>query len=204
MLDGVMRGLIDPPLNRAARLIVRTGVGANALTAAAVPLAIAAAVAIAAQRFVLALVLIALNRLLDGLDGAVARLRGPTDFGGYLDIVCDFIFYAAIPVGFAFAADRNLLPAVVLLAAFVGAGISFLAFAVIAAKRGMETRQQGLKSFYYAAGLAEGTETIAVFVLACLWPAAFPQIAYVYAAVCVLTVAGRIALARRAFTAPQT
>lgn len=199
MLDGLMRPLIDPPLDAAARLIVRTGVSANALTLAAVPLAIAAAAAIAAERYGLALALIVVNRLLDGLDGAVARRRGPTDLGGYLDIVCDFVFYAAVPVGFALAAERNLLPAVLLLASFIGAGVSFLAFAVIAARRGLETRAQGVKSFYYAAGLAEGTETIAVFVLACLWPAAFPQIAYAYAALCAATVLGRFALARRLF-----
>lgn len=199
MLDGLMRPIIDPPLNRLARLIVRTGVSANALTLAAVPFAIGAAAAIAVERYGLALLLIALNRVLDGVDGPLARIRGSTDFGGYLDIVCDFVFYAAIPVGFGLADPRNLQPALVLLASFIGAGTSFLAFAVFAAKRGMETRAQGAKSFYFAAGLAEGTETIAVFVLACLWPAAFPQIAYAYAAICAVTVAGRIVLARRTF-----
>ena|SRR5688572_5479579 len=200
MLDRVMRPLIDPPLERIARLIARTGIGANALTIAAVPLAIAAAGAIAAERYGMALLLIALNRLLDGVDGPLARIRGrSSDYGGYLDIVCDFVFYAAIPIGFGFADPRNLQPALVLLGSFIGAGTSFLAFAVIAAKRGLETQAQGRKSFYFAAGLAEGTETIAVFVLACLWPAAFPRIAYVYAAICVVTVIGRIALAKRTF-----
>ncbi|MGQ0835059.1 MAG: CDP-alcohol phosphatidyltransferase family protein [Gammaproteobacteria bacterium] len=201
MLDGLMRPIIDPPLNRLACLIARTGVSANALTLAAVPFAIGAAAAIAMHRYGVALALIALNRLLDGIDGPLARIRGRnSDFGGYLDIVCDFVFYAAIPAGFGLADPRNLLPALVLLASFVGAGTSFLAFAVFAAKRGMETRTQGAKSFYFAAGLAEGAETIAVFVLACLWPAAFPQIAYVYAGICAVTVVGRIVLARRVFS----
>ncbi len=200
MLDPVMRPLIDPPLNAIARAVARTGIPANAVTLAGVPLAIGAAAAIAMQRYGWALVLIALNRLLDGIDGPLARARGrSSDLGGYLDIVCDFVFYAAIPVGFGLADPRNLLPAMLLLAAFIGAGTSFLAFAVIAAKRGIETSAQGAKSFYFSAGLAEGTETIAVFALACLWPAAFPQIAYVYAGLCVLTVAGRLILARKVF-----
>ena len=200
MLDSVLRPLVDPPLNAAARLLARTGISPNAVTLAGVPLAIGAAASIAAQRYGLALALIAANRILDGLDGPLARLRGrASDLGGYLDIVCDFVFYAAIPVGFGLAAQRNLLPAMLLLAAFIAAGTSFLAFAVIAAKRGLETAAQGAKSFYFSAGLAEGTETIVVFVLACLWPAAFPQIAYVYAAACVLTLAGRIILAWRTF-----
>lgn len=199
MLDSVLRPLIDPPLNRAARIIARSGVSANALTTAGVVVAIGAAAAIATQRYGLALALIILNRLLDGLDGPVARIRGSTDFGGYLDIVCDFIFYAAIPLGFGFADPDNLLPALVLLASFIGAGTSFLAYAIIAAQRGIETRTQGAKSFYFAAGLAEGTETIIAFVLACLWPRSFALIAYGYALLCALTVLGRIAGARRHF-----
>ena len=201
MLDSVMRPFIDPPLNATARIIARTGVSADALTAAGVPLALGAAAAIATQHFGLALALIALNRFLDGIDGPLARVRGEgTDFGGYLDIVCDFVFYAAIPVGFGLADERNLLPAMLLLASFIGAGISFIAFAALAAKRGMYTRAQGTKSFYYAAGLAEGSETIVVFVLVCLWPGAFPWIAYVFAALCAVTVVARTALAWRSFT----
>jgi len=199
VLDSVLRPLIDPPLNRAARVIARSGISANVLTSAGVVVAIGAAAAIANQRYGLALALIILNRLLDGLDGPLARIHGSTDFGGYLDIVCDFIFYSAIPLGFGFADPDNLLPALVLLASFLGAGTSFLAYAIIAAKRGMETRAQGAKSFYFAAGLAEGTETIIAFVLACLWPHSFPLIAYGYAALCALTVLGRIASARRHF-----
>lgn len=196
MLDSVLRPLIDPPLNRAARVIARSGISANALTTAGAVVAIGAAAAIAAERYGLALALIILNRLLDGLDGPLARIRGSTDFGGYLDIVCDFLFYAAIPLGFGFADPHNLQPALVLLASFLGAGTSFLAYAIIAAKRGIETRAQGAKSFYFAAGLAEGTETFIAFVLACLWPRSFAQIAYGYAVLCALTVLGRIASAR--------
>ncbi len=199
MLDSVLRPLIDPPLNRAARVIARSGISANSLTIAGAAVAIGAAAAIAAERYGLALALIILNRLLDGLDGPLARIRGSTDFGGYLDIVCDFLFYAAIPLAFGLADSHNLLPALVLLASFLGAGTSFLAYAIIAAKRGIETRAQGAKSFYFAAGLAEGTETIIAFVLACLWPRWFAQIAYGYAALCALTVLGRIATARRHF-----
>jgi len=199
MLDSVLRPLIDPPLNRAARLIARSGVSANALTIAGAAVGIGAAAAIASQRYGLGLALVVLNRLLDGLDGPLARLRGSTDFGGYLDIVCDFIFYAAIPLGFGLAEPANRLPALVLLASFLGAGTSFLAYAIIAAKRGMETRAQGDKSFFFAGGLAEGTETIVAFVLACLWPGHFAVIAYTYAAICALTVLGRIASARRRF-----
>lgn len=199
MFDTRLRPLIDPPLERAARLIARTGVSANALTVAGALVGLGAGAAVATQYYGLALALVIVNRLLDGIDGPLARIRGSTDFGGYLDIVCDFIFYAAIPVGFGLADERNLQPALVLLGSFVAAGTSFLAYAVIAAKRGIETRAQGQKTFFYEAGFAEGAETIATFVLACLMPQWFVAIAYAYAALCALTVLGRLASAYRRF-----
>jgi phosphatidylglycerophosphate synthase len=143
-------------------------------------------------------VLVALCRVLDGVDGALARRTRPTDFGGYLDAVCDFVFYAALPLGFAFADPaRNALPAAVLLASFLGTAASFLAFAAIAARRGLTTAAQGPKAFYYLAGLAEGTETIAAFVAMCAWPQAFPAIAFGFAALCAVTIVGRVVVAWR-------
>ena len=125
--------------------------------------------------------------LLDGLDGAVARATKLTDFGGYLDIVADYVFYVAVPLGFACAAEANRLPAAALLASFALTGTSFLAFAAIAAKRGLETTAHGRKSIFYNTGLAEGGETILAFVLMCLWPAHFGLIALVFTAMCLVT-----------------
>jgi phosphatidylglycerophosphate synthase len=199
MLDARLRPLIDPPLNRAGRVLAGLGVTANGLTFAGLALGLAGAAAIAFGHLGWGLALILANRLLDGLDGAVARARGPSDLGGYFDILADFAFYVAVPVGFGVLAPTNTLPALVLTASFVLTGISFLAFAVIAAKRGASTEAHGKKSFFYSTGLAEGTETIAVFVAMCLWPAWFPEIAWAYAALCTLTVFQRSALAMAAF-----
>ncbi|MEC9462913.1 MAG: CDP-alcohol phosphatidyltransferase family protein, partial [Pseudomonadota bacterium] len=135
-----------------------------------------------------ALLLILANRVLDGLDGAVARIQGPTDRGAYLDIALDMVFYALIPLGFAVAApDVNALPAAVLVVSVVGTGSSFLAFSAVAAKLGRKAPEFPTKGIYYAGGLAEGFETIAVFVAMCLLPASFPVIAYGFAALCALT-----------------
>ena len=199
MLDARLRPLIDPPLNRMGRMLAGLGVTANALTFTGLALGLAGAGAIAFGQIGLGLALIIANRLLDGLDGAVARARGPSDFGGYCDIVADFAFYVAVPVGFGVFAPANQLPALVLVASFVLTGVSFLAFAVIAAKRGATTEVHGRKSFFYSTGLAEGTETIAVFIAMCLWPAAFPVIAYAYAGLCALTVIQRSAMAAAMF-----
>ncbi|MCZ8018156.1 CDP-alcohol phosphatidyltransferase family protein [Novosphingobium sp.] len=199
MLDARLRPLIDPPLNALGRVLARAGISANAVTLAGLIPALGAAWALAEREFLLALALILANRLLDGLDGAVARVRGLTDFGGFLDILLDFVFYVAVPLGFALSAPDNVLPALVLVASFTLTGTSFLAFATLAAKRGLETAAHGRKSFFYNTGLAEGTETILVFCAMCLWPQHFAPLAYGYAALCLLTVGQRALIARAMF-----
>lgn len=199
MFDARLRPLIDPPLNSLGRRLAGWGVTANLVTLAGVVLGVGAGIAIAQGYFTLGLVLVLANRLLDGLDGAVARATRLTDFGGYLDIVGDFAFYIAVPVGFAIAAPVNAVPAAVLLASFTLTGISFLAYATLAAKRGEETTAHGRKSFFYNTGLAEGAETIAVFVAMCLWPQHFAVFAWGYTALCGLTVVQRTLAARAHF-----
>lgn len=199
MLDARLRPLIDPPLNAAGRWLAAHGARANAITLSGIVLGLAAAWAIAETHYLAGLALVLANRLFDGLDGAVARRRGLTDFGGYLDIVGDFVFYTAVPIGFGLAAPANLLPALVLVASFALTGTSFLAFATLAAKRGIETTAHGRKSFFYNTGLAEGTETILVFVAMCLLPQHFGPIAWFYAAACFVTVAQRSLAAHSAF-----
>lgn len=188
MFDSRIRPLIDPPLNRMGGVLARAGITANQLTIASGVIGVLAGVVIADGFYLWGLLLIAISRLLDGLDGAVARATRVTDFGGFLDIVADFFFYVAVPVGFGFANPANASYALVLVASFAVTGVSFLAYATAAAKRGLETAAHGKKSFFYSTGIAEGTETITVFVLMCLAPEWFPAIASIYAAACVLTV----------------
>jgi phosphatidylglycerophosphate synthase len=196
MLDARLRRLIDPPLDRLAAALHGSGLGANAVTVLGLGAGLLAVAALATQAFVAALVLILINRLLDGLDGALARRQGPSDLGGFLDITFDFIFYAAVPLGFALADPAaNGLAAAFLIFSFVGTGSSFLAFAVMAAKRGLSTELRGRKSIYYLGGLTEGSETIAAFVLACLLPSHFPLIALVFGLLCWITTVTRIAVA---------
>jgi phosphatidylglycerophosphate synthase len=199
MLDAKLRPLIDPPLNAIGGALAKAGITANAITFTGLALGLGGAAAIALGHIGWGLALILANRLLDGLDGAVARARGPSDLGGYFDIVADFAFYVSIPLGFGILAPANTLPALVLVASFVLTGVSFLAFAVIAGKRGATTEAHGRKSFFYSTGLAEGTETIAVFIAMCLLPAWFGVLAYGYAALCALTVFQRSAMAVSAF-----
>lgn len=193
MFDRALSRLIARPLQSLAHALHRRGVGANAVTVAGFALGVAAAVAIALQAFGAAIALLLASRLCDGLDGAIARITAPTDAGGFLDIALDFLFYASIPLAFAFADPaRNALAAAGLLAAFIGTGSSFLAFATIAAKRQMSSTDYPDKSFYFLGGLTEASETLAFFIAMCLWPQHFALLAWVFVALCVLTTAMRI------------
>lgn len=199
MFDRLARSRIDAPLNKAGVLIARTAINANHLSLAGAMGGVCAAFAVAGGHFMLGLAFIIISRMLDGLDGAVARATKPTDFGGYLDILCDYVFYVAVPLGFALATPENRLPALFLMASFVLSGVSFLAYAALAEKRGLKSDAQGQKSFSYMAGLAEGSETIAAFVLFCLLPEWFGPLAYAFAALCVATMIGRTLQARCVF-----
>ena len=203
MLDGIMRRALDPGLNRAGRVLARRGVHANQVTLIGLALGLLAAGLIAAGvSGWIALMPLLANRIADGLDGAVARASTLTDFGGFLDIVCDFIFYGAIPLAFVLRdPSANGVAGAVLLTSFYANGASFLAFAILAAKRGMHSNSRGMKSLYFTAGLLEGTETIAFFAAICLWPAAFAPLAYIFAALCFVTALSRTALAWRVFGA---
>jgi len=166
----------------------RRRISADALTLAGFGLGVLGAIAIALGQWPAALALIIANRIADGLDGAVARLSGPTERGAFLDIALDFVFYALVPLGFALHnPSDNALPAAILLAAFIGTGSSFLAFSAIAAKTGIKAADYPTKGIYYLGGLTEGFETIAVFVAMCLWPDAFAVLALIFAAACALT-----------------
>lgn len=193
MLDRHAQALLAPLLKALARRLVQAGVGANRLTVTGFVLGLAAALAIALQAHAAGLVLLAFSRLLDGLDGTVARMTRSTDAGGFLDITLDFLFYASIPLAFAVAdPGANALAAAVLLASFIGTGSSFLAFAALAEKRGLKDTALPGKRFYFLGGLTEATETLAVFAAMCLWPQHFALLAYGFAALCGLTTAMRI------------
>jgi len=200
MLDRAAIALLRPALALGARGLHRLGLSANAVTGVGFLLGVGAAVAIAQRRYDVGLALLLASRLCDGLDGALARLTQPTDRGAFLDIVLDFLFYAAIPLAFAVSdpAERAL-PAAALLAAFIGTGSSFLAYAVLAERRGLHSDGYPRKGIFYLGGLTEATETLLCFVLMCLLPSFFALWAYGFATLCAVTIATRLWAGWRAF-----
>ena len=192
MLDTQVRRLINPALDRLGLALVSSGLGANSVTVLGFLLGAAGCVAIAFQCYGAALTLLILNRLADGVDGAIARRQGATDVGGYLDIVLDLIFYSGVPFAFAVSRAELRLPAAFLIYSFIGTGGSFLAYAAIAAKRGLTTDGPRKKTIFYSTGLIEGTETVVFFVLCCLLPDQFAILAWSFGSLCWATTAGRI------------
>jgi phosphatidylglycerophosphate synthase len=201
MFDGKMRQIMGPGLDRAGVELARRGHHPDTITylGLAAGLLAAALIASGLPGWVAILPLL-LGRLADGLDGAVARARGLSEWGGYVDIVCDMIFYAAIPLAFVLRdPEANGLAGAFLLASFYINGATFLGFAALAAKAGLETTRRGIKSLYFTAGLLEGTETIAFFVVICVWPALFAPAATIFAALCLVTAVARMANAYAVF-----
>ena len=140
--------------------------------------------------------LILVNRLADGVDGTLARMKGATDSGAYLDISLDFVFYSAVVFGFALADPiGNSLAAAALIFSFVGTGSSFLAYAILAERRKLTNLRLPNKGFYYLGGIAEGTETTLFFILFCLAPGSFTPLAWLLAAICWISTGLRITYA---------
>ena len=193
MLDRFALPLFARPHRAVARGFLHFGLTANQVTLLGALLGFAALPLLVAQLYLWALAAILMNRFFDGVDGTMARMVGPTDRGAFLDIVCDFLFYASVPVGFACAGPtENALPAAVLLASFIGTASTFLAFAAVAAKRGETSPRYPNKGIYYLSGLTEGSETILAFGAMCLWPQHFALIAYGFALACGITTLTRL------------
>ena len=193
MLDSLSIKIIKWPLTQSAKLVDKCGVTANQTTLFGFALGCFAFPVLIAEQYTLALAFILLNRICDGLDGALARIQGITDAGGFLDISLDFLFYSLIPFGFVLAnPEQNAVAGAFLIFSFIGTGSSFLAFAIMAGKRGIDNPVYKHKSLYYMSGLTEGTETIGCFVLFCLFPQHFAVIAYIFGAACWFTTFTRI------------
>jgi len=199
MFDAQIRPVIDQLLNPLGRGLVRLGVTANQVTLAGAGFGLLAAGCVAAEMFQPALWLVLLNRVTDGLDGAVARASQSSDFGGYLDIVSDFIFYSSIPFTFALARPENAVAAAFLIFSFIGTASSFLGFAILAEKHHVTTEIRGKKAFYYLGGLTEGAETILLFLAMLIWPDYFIVMALLFGLLCWVTTGTRIYAAYRQF-----
>lgn len=202
MLDTQLRKLLRPATGRIGRFLADAQINANTVTVIGFSFTLGCFAALVLHFYILALILLLLSRFCDGIDGAIARHSpaGPTDFGGFLDIVTDMIFYSGFVFFFALGRPEMLLPAAFLLFSFMGTSSTFLTYAIMAEKHGLDDSTQDKKSFFYLEGLTEGTETIIAFALICLFPSQFPVIAIIFGLMCWATTYGRVRKATHDFT----
>jgi phosphatidylglycerophosphate synthase len=176
-------------------------VSPTAISALAFVAGIVSASAAARGATIAALVFWILNRILDGLDGAHARMhRRDTRFGAYLDIVLDFVVYAAIPIGIAFHAGtrETAFAALLLVASFYVNAASWMYLAFLLERRhGGAGLGGGATALTVPAGLIGGAETVAFYVAFFLWPASHRPLFYAMAALVAANVLIRLVWAKR-------
>jgi len=192
MFDHRVRQILAPPLDRAGARIARLGIEPSVLTASGWGLGVGACVTAAMRLWYVALALWLANRLLDGLDGPVARVRGATDLGGFLDIVADFSIYGGFVVAVAIALPAARLACLALLLSYYVSGTAFLSLSSLIERRKAHYGDE--RSLRFVGGLAEGTETVVVYVLFCLLPADAALIAWVFTAAVAVTAVQRVIL----------
>jgi phosphatidylglycerophosphate synthase len=172
-----------------------------ALTLLGLLVGLGAAVAAAHAMWRLALAAWLLNRLIDGVDGVVARQRNrQTELGGYLDIVCDFAVYAAMPLGMALALDARAawLASTVLLASWFVNAASWMYLAAVLEKRGAGAAARGeFTSVTMPRGLVAGTETVVFLALFVILPSQYVPLAWLMAAGVAIGITQRIQWAVR-------
>lgn len=194
MFDAALRSRLEKPLRRIAEPLERAGLAPNALTGIALIVGIGACVAIAYERWWLGLILWILNRLADGLDGPIARLRGPTELGGFFDIVADFAIYGGVLIALGIALPETRLACLVVFLTYNLSSTSFLAFSSLAATRAL---QGDTRSLNFPDGIAEGGETIAAYIVILAFPSQAVTLLWIWAALVGLTVLQRLFIVAR-------
>jgi len=202
MFDARLRAAYAPTADRAAERLVGVGVTPVQLTVGGWGVGVAACVAAGLGWWTAALVLWLGNRLLDGLDGAVARAGDPTERGGFLDIVADFSIYAGFLVGVAVSVPSARLGVVVLLTTYYVSGAAFLGLSSLVERR--RNRLGDERSLNFVGGLAEGAETVVAYALIALLPAYVTTIVWAFAAAVAVTAVQRIVFGYRLLTATPT
>ena len=192
MLDRKFNIFFRPFLSKFATLLLRYQFSPNQITFLSFTLGVICFIFLSLGMIYTALLFFLLNRFFDGVDGALARLKEPTDLGGFYDIISDFLIYALLPFGFILFDNNNFLSMSLLLTSFIGTCSTFLTTAWIIEKKKIKIEQHFKKSFFYSEGLIEGTETIILFILMFLFYEVASFIAWIFALLCFITAIIRV------------
>jgi len=190
MFDTRLRRVVGPHLTVAGKGLASRGVTPGVVTGVAWLVGAGACVAVTFRLWPAALALWLLNRLLDGLDGPVARAIGQTDRGAYLDVVSDFSIYGGFVLGLAIAVPNARVSCVVLLFTYYVSGTALLTLSSLLERRRQNDHDE--RSVRLTGGLAEGFETIVVYALFCLVPDATAVIAWTFSTAVAITAIQRV------------
>ncbi len=181
MVDKFFIKVLHSPLRAIAKFFSKVGISANMVTLSNVPLSILIFVSLLAKWYMIALILIIINRIFDGLDGAIARYNHTSNpASGYLDIMVDYLFYISIPLAFVLNDPQsNAIFGSLVLGGFVLTGVNFMATSSVATKLNIKNVSFPNKAIYYASNIVEGAETILYFILVCIFPQYFAPISMV-------------------------
>jgi len=200
MFDRYLRGVKDRCLAPLARML-GPGLSPATITWVAFGAGLASAAAVLAGAMAWGLFLWIANRVLDGLDGTHARVHGrESQFGGYLDIVLDFVVYAAIPIAIAARQGTQTLTfaGLLLVASFYVNTASWMYLAAILEQRHEGATARGESTAVtMPPGLIGGAETVGFYVSFFIWPAYQTWLFQTMAALVFVNVVLRLNWARR-------
>ena len=192
MFDRQIQKYTQKPLQYIAKLFLKF-ISPNHMTLIGFSFGVLMCLFIIIDQYLMAIIFLFLNRLSDGLDGTMARLQTPTPLGGYLDIVLDFLIYGGFVLSFGISEQNNTLLSMILLFCYIGTGSTFLAkAAILPSLTNQNLNEEIPKSFHYAVGLVEGTETIVFMALCLLLPSLFIYFSLIFIILCLITIVFRI------------
>ena len=199
MFDRQIQNFTQKPLQYIAKLFLKF-ISPNQMTLIGFGFGILMCISIVIDQYLIGIVFLSLNRLCDGLDGAMARLTAPTPLGGYLDIVLDFLVYGGFVLSFGITDQNNTFLSMVLLFCYIGTGTTFLAKAAILPSLSRQNQINDIpKSFFYTVGLVEGSETIVFMILCFLFPNMFVFLSSIFIFLCLITIVIRIFVCYKSF-----
>ena len=192
MFDRKIQKYTQRPLQYIAKLFLKF-ISPNNMTLIGFSFGVLMCFSIIIDQYLIAIIFLFFNRLSDGLDGAMARLQTPTPLGGYLDIVLDFLIYGGFVLSFGITEQNNTYLSMTLMFCYIGTGSTFLAkAAILPSLTNQNLNEEIPKSFHYAVGLVEGTETIIFMFLCLLFPSLYIYLASIFVILCLITIVFRI------------
>ncbi len=204
MIDSQLNKILKPTLTAIAKQFIKLGVKANHVTFIGFFFGICCLYLIIKSLFINAIIFLFLNRFCDGLDGAIARIKGETDIGAFYDIILDFLFYSSFPIAFIFVDLNNSYSVCFLVLSFVGTQSTFLTTAWIIEKNKISISDGQKKSFFYSSGITEGFETIIFFTMMLLFHEFFNYIAYLFGILCWITFLTRVIFVKNILNTKKT